>query len=129
MAARSFDNLEGLIWFDGELVDWQDAKVHVLTHCMHYGSGVFEGQRVYNGKYFKLEEHTARLFASAKMLGMNVPYTEQEINDACEKVKEVNGFTDAYCRPIIWRGSEMMGISAQKNTIHAAIAMWDTLGG
>ncbi|MBV1900902.1 MAG: branched-chain amino acid aminotransferase [Kordiimonadaceae bacterium] len=125
MAAPSFDNMNGKIWMDGAYRDWADAKVHVLTHAMHYGSSVFEGQRAYKGKIFKLEEHTERLFASAKILGMNVPYTETQINDACNELLEVQGLTDAYCRPVIWRGSEMMGISAQKNTIHAAIAIWE----
>jgi len=124
MSAQSFADRSGLIWVDGELVDWADANVHILTHGLHYGSGVFEGQRAYNGKIFKLEEHTARLFESARILGMTVPWTEQQINDACNEVMTVNNFVDAYCRPIIWRGSEMMGIAAQNNTIHAAIAMW-----
>ena len=124
MASKSFDNMEGQIWMDGRLVDWADAKVHVLTHAMHYASAVFEGQRAYNGTIFKLKEHTERLFASAEMLGMDVPWTHDQINDACNQLLEVNGFTDAYCRPIIWRGSEMMGVAAQANTIHAAVAVW-----
>lgn len=125
MAAPSFDNMNGKIWMDGEFRDWADAKVHVLTHAMHYASSVFEGQRAYKGKIFKLEEHTERLFASAEILGMNVPYTPAQINDACNELLEVQGLTDAYCRPVIWRGSEMMGVSAQKNTIHAAVAIWE----
>jgi branched-chain amino acid aminotransferase len=124
MAAPSFDNMDGKIWIDGEFKEWRDAQVHVLTHAMHYGSAVFEGQRAYNGKIFKLKEHTARLFASAEILGMTVPWTEDQINDACNELLEINGFTDAYCRPIFWRGSEMMGVAAQKNTIHAGIAVW-----
>ncbi|MBL4838338.1 MAG: branched-chain amino acid aminotransferase [Kordiimonadaceae bacterium] len=125
MAAPSFDNMNGKIWMDGEFRDWADAKVHVLTHAMHYASSVFEGQRAYKGKIFKLEEHTERLFASAEILGMNVPYTPAQINDACNELLEIQGLTDAYCRPVIWRGSEMMGVSAQKNTIHAAVAIWE----
>lgn len=124
MASKSFDNMDGKIWMDGEFKDWADTKVHVLTHAMHYASAVFEGQRAYNGKIFKLEEHTERLFASAEMLGMKVPWQQQQVNDACNQLLEINGFTDAYCRPIIWRGSEMMGVAAQSNTIHAAVAIW-----
>lgn len=125
MAGVSFDNMEGKIWLDGKLVDWADAQVHVLTHAMHYGSAVFEGQRAYGGKIFKLKEHTDRLFASADILGMDVKFGKKDINDACEELIKVNKLTDAYCRPIFWRGSEMMGVAAQKNTIHAAIAMWE----
>ena len=125
MAHNSFADRSGMIWMDGELKPWKECQVHVLTHAMHYGSSVFEGQRAYNGKIFKLEEHTARLFASAELLGMKIPFTEAEINDACNEVMKVNGFVDAYCRPIAWRGSEMMGVSAQNNTIHVAIAMWE----
>ncbi len=125
MAAASFDNMDGKIWMDGEFIEWTDAQVHVLTHAMHYGSSVFEGQRAYNGKIFKLEEHTDRLFASAEILGMKVRQTKQEINDACNKLLEINGLVDAYCRPVVWRGSEMMGVAAQKNTIHAAVAVWE----
>ncbi|PCI61122.1 MAG: branched-chain amino acid aminotransferase [Kordiimonadales bacterium] len=125
MASASFDKMNGKIWMDGQFMEWQDTNVHVLTHAMHYGSAVFEGQRAYNGTIFKLKEHTARLFASAEMLGMNVPWTEDQINEACLQCLEINGYVDAYCRPIIWRGSEMMGISAQSNTIHAAIAIWE----
>lgn len=127
MAHNSFADHSGMIWMDGALRPWKECQVHMLTHAMHYGSSVFEGQRAYNGKIFKLEEHTARLFASAEILGMKIPFTEQQINDACNEVMKVNGFVDAYCRPIAWRGSEMMGVSAQKNTIHVAIAMWGGL--
>lgn len=125
MAAASFDNMDGKIWMDGKFIDWTDAQVHVLTHAMHYGSSVFEGQRAYNGKIFKLEEHTDRLFASAEILGMKITQTKEEINDACNKLLEINGLVDAYCRPVVWRGSEMMGVAAQKNTIHAAVAVWE----
>lgn len=125
MAAASFDNMDGKIWMDGEFVEWTDAQVHVLTHAMHYGSSVFEGQRAYNGKIFKLEEHTDRLFASAEILGMKITQSKQEINEACNKLLEINNLVDAYCRPVVWRGSEMMGVAAQKNTIHAAVAVWE----
>jgi len=125
MAAASFDNMDGKIWMDGEFRDWTDANVHVLTHAIHYASSVFEGQRAYCGKIFKLEEHTDRLFHSAELLGMTVPWTKAQINDACNELLEINKLTDAYCRPVIWRGSEMMGVSAQANTIHAAVAVWE----
>ena len=124
MAAPSFDNMDGKIWVDGEFVEWCDAQVHVLTHAIHYGSAVFEGQRAYNGTIFKLKEHTERLFKSAEILGMEPNWTHDQINDACNKLLEINELTDAYCRPIFWRGSEMMGVAAQKNTIHAAVAVW-----
>jgi len=125
MAAASFDNMDGKIWMDGEFRDWTDANVHVLTHAIHYASAVFEGQRAYRGKIFKLEEHTDRLFKSAEILGMTVPWTKNQINDACNELLRINNLTDAYCRPVIWRGSEMMGVSAQANTIHAAVAVWE----
>lgn len=125
MAAMSYDSLDGKIWFDGMLVPWSDAKVHVLTHGLHYGSCVFEGVRAYGGEIFKLEEHTARLHASAKMLDFEIPFSEDEINQACREVLRVQKLTDAYLRPVAWRGSEMMGVSAQKNTIHLAIAAWE----
>lgn len=124
MAAMSYDSLDGKIWFDGKLVPWADAKVHVLTHGLHYGSCVFEGVRAYGGEIFKLEEHTARLHASAQMLDFEIPYSEDEINEACREVLRVQKLTDAYLRPVAWRGSEMMGVSAQQNTIHLAIAAW-----
>lgn len=124
MAAPSFDNMDGKIWVDGEFVEWRDAQVHVLTHAIHYGSAVFEGQRAYNGTIFKLKEHTERLFKSAETLGMKPNWTHDQINDACNQLLEINNLTDAYCRPIFWRGSEMMGVAAQKNTIHAAVAVW-----
>lgn len=125
MSERPFHDRDGFIWFDGQLVPHRDAKVHVLTHAMHYGSSVFEGQRAYNGKIFKLEEHTIRLRASANLLGFDLPYTNEEINNACYELMKANGFTDCYLRPVAWRGSEQMGISAQKTKIHVAIAAWE----
>lgn len=125
MTAQSFDQRDGTIWFDGEFMPWKDAHVHVLTHAMHYGSAVFEGQRAYNGRIFKLEEHTNRLFASARHLDMDVPFTEAEINAACNQLIDVNGLPDAYCRPIFWRGAETMGVAAQSTKIHGAIAVWE----
>lgn len=125
MSTAPYDDRDGWIWMDGEMRPWRDCKVHVLTHAMHYGSAVFEGQRAYNGTIFKLKEHTERLFKSAEILGMKVPFTQQQINDACYEVMNKAGYKDCYFRPIIWRGSEMMGVAAQKNTIHAAIACWE----
>jgi len=125
MAGPPFDQREGVIWYDGEFVDWKDAKVHVLTHGLHYASSVFEGERAYGGVIFKLEEHTARLKYSAQVLGFDIPYTEEEINGACTDLLARTGLQDAYVRPVAWRGSEMMGVSAQSNTIHLAIAIWE----
>jgi len=124
MAAQSYDKLEGVIWYNGKLVPWQDANVHVLTHGLHYASCVFEGQRAYEGAVFKLEEHTARLFNSAKILDMVIPYTEAELNQANRDVLAANAIVDGYVRPVAWRGSEMMGVSAQSNRINVAIAAW-----
>ena len=125
MASVPFDQLEGVIWFNGEFVPWADAKVHVLTHGLHYASSVFEGERAYNGSIFKLTEHTERLFNSAELLGFEIPYTVQEIDDACNETLKRQGLKDAYIRPIAWRGSEMMGVSAQANRINVSIAVWD----
>jgi branched-chain amino acid aminotransferase len=124
MATQPFDDRDGFIWFDGKLIDWRDAKVHVLTHALHYASCVFEGERVYGGTVFKLTEHSQRLADSAKVLGFELPYTVQEIDDATRAVVEANGIVDGYVRPLAWRGSEMMGVSAQANKIHVAMACW-----
>lgn len=120
-----FDQRDGWIWLDGAFVPWREAKLHVLSHGLHYGSSVFEGQRAYNGKIFKLQEHTERLRFSANTLGFDLPYSNDEINEACLAAMEKNGVVNAYFRPFAWRGSEMMAISAQKNTIHVAIACWE----
>jgi branched-chain amino acid aminotransferase len=119
-----FDKRDGVLWFDGKLVPWSDAKTHVLTHGLHYASSVFEGERLYSGRIYKLKEHTARLFESARILGMTIPYTEDEINQACIDAAAAQGFEDGYVRPVVYRGSEMMAVSAQRNTIHVAIAVW-----
>ena len=119
-----FDQMEGDIWFDGKIVPWADAKLHVLSHGLHYGSSVFEGERAYGGQIFKLTQHTERLQESARILGYTIPFSTAEIDDACNALLKRQGFQDAYVRPIAWRGSEMMGIAAQKNTIHLAIAIW-----
>jgi branched-chain amino acid aminotransferase len=120
----SFDQMEGDIWFDGNIVPWADAKIHVLSHGLHYASAVFEGERAYGGEVFKLTEHTERLHESAKILGFTIPWTTAQIDAATNDLLKRQGFQDAYVRPIAWRGSEMMGIAAQKNTIHLAIAIW-----
>lgn len=125
MASQAYDDRDGWIWMDGKFVPWRECNIHVLTHALHYAGAVFEGQRAYNGRIFKLEEHTDRLFKSANILGYEVPHTKDEINKACYDLLEKMGLTDAYCRPVVWRGSEMMGVSAQQNTIHAAIAVWE----
>jgi len=124
MALVPFDDRDGWIWFDGEMVPWRDAKLHVLTHGLHYASGVFEGERAYEGNIFKLREHTDRLIGSGKILGFDIPYSADEIDAACNAVLEKNGFTNAYVRPIAWRGSEMLAVSAQQTKIHLAIAAW-----
>ena len=125
METVPYDKRSGKIWFNGELIDWTNAKVHVLNHGLHYASCVFEGERVYDGEIFKLEEHTDRLFYSAKRMGIVIPYSPKEINTASKEIVTAQKIKDGYVRPIIWRGSEMMAISAQKNKIHVAIASWE----
>lgn len=125
MAGSAYDDRDGNIWYDGEMVDWRDAKVHLLTHALHYGSGVFEGVRMYGGKIFKLREHSERLINSAKIMGFEIPFSVEQIDQACVDACAVNSITDGYLRPIAWRGSEMMGVAAQKNTIHLAVAAWE----
>jgi branched-chain amino acid aminotransferase len=125
MAAQPFDQRDGFIWMDGKLVPWTDAKVHVLTHALHYGSSVFEGERAYGGKIFECRKHSERLIRSAEILDMTIPFTAQEIDAAKKATLKANKQVDAYVRPIAWRGSEMMGVSAQHNTIHLAVATWE----
>ena len=125
MESIPYDKRSGKIWFNGKTVDWADANIHILNHGLHYASCVFEGERVYEGEIFKLEEHTERLFYSAKRMGITVPYTQAEINDACRNIINIQKVQNGYVRPLIWRGSEMMAISAQKNKIHVAIATWE----
>ena len=125
METIPYDKRTGKIWFNGVTTEWADAKIHVLNHGLHYASCVFEGERVYEGEIFKLEEHTSRLFYSAKRMGIEVPYSEKEINDACKSIVNIQKVQNGYVRPFIWRGSEMMAISAQKNKIHVAIATWE----
>ena len=125
MESIPYDKRSGKIWFNGKTVDWADANIHVLNHGLHYASCVFEGERVYDGEIFKLEEHTERLFYSAKRMGIKVPFTQKEINDACKNIVNIQKVHNGYVRPVIWRGSEMMAISAQKNKVHVAIATWE----
>ncbi len=125
MADIPFDKRDGYIWFNGELMPWSDAKVHVLTHGMHYASSVFEGCRAYGGEIFKLHEHSQRLVDSARILGFEIPYTVDEIDEACRAELAAQKLEDAYIRPVAWRGSEMMGVSAQKNRINLAVAAWE----
>jgi branched-chain amino acid aminotransferase len=120
-----FDDRDGVIWYDGALIPWRDAKLHVLSHGLHYASCVFEGERVYDGEIFHLTEHSERLLRSAEMLDFEIPYSVAEIDAACNQVVRAMGFSDAYVRPVAWRGSEMMGVSAQDNKIHLAIAAWE----
>ncbi len=120
-----FDKREGKIWYNNELVEWQDAKLHVISHGLHYASLVFEGLRVYEGQIFKLEEHTDRLFQSAELMDMKIPYSKDEINKSTKKIVSVQNVLNGYVRPFAWRGSEMMGVSAQNTRINVAIATWE----
>jgi branched-chain amino acid aminotransferase len=120
----SFDNIDGVIWFDGKLVPWRDANIHILTHGLHYASCVFEGERAYGGEVFRSTAHSERLKNSARVLDFEIPYSVAEIDAAKKLVLDSNKLTDAYLRPIAWRGSETMGVSAPSNTIHLAIACW-----
>tara|TARA_Y100000590_G_scaffold378502_1_gene445468 strand:+ start:531 stop:1412 length:882 start_codon:yes stop_codon:yes gene_type:complete len=120
-----YDKRSGKIWYNKELVDWQDVKVHVLSHGLHYASCVFEGERVYDGQIFKLEEHTERFFYSAERMGFEIPYSKDEINKASNQIVATQNVQNGYVRPVAWRGSEMMAVSAQKTKIHVAIATWE----
>ncbi|MFO1055831.1 MAG: branched-chain amino acid aminotransferase [Dongiaceae bacterium] len=124
MSLVPYDDRDGLIWFDGKLIPWRDAKVHVLTHGLHYASCVFEGERAYEGRVFRLTEHTERLHRSAEMLGFKIPYGTPEIEAATRELIAAEKLTDCYVRPVAWRGSEQMGVSAQQSRIHLAIAVW-----
>jgi branched-chain amino acid aminotransferase len=124
MALVPFDDRDGFIWYDGAMVPWRDAKLHVLTHGLHYASGVFEGERAYNGHIFRLRVHTERLIASGRILGFEIPYTADEIDAACRETLAANGLVDGYLRPIAWRGSEQLSVSAQHTKVHLAIAAW-----
>ena len=124
-ATQPYDDRDGWIWFDGKLVPWREAGVHVLTHALHYASSVFEGQRAYGGTIFKLSEHSARLRKSAELLGFELPWTADEIDAACKEVLKANGMTDCYMRPVAWLGSEKMGVSPTGTKPHLAIAAWE----
>ena len=121
----SFDNREGWIWMNGSFIPWKEATSHVITQGLHYASSVFEGERAYNGKIFKSKEHTERLFRSAKILGINIPYTQDEINKAKDDLLEKMKFKNCYVRPVVWRGSKQMGLSTSNADINVAIAVWD----
>ena len=125
MPSQTFDDRDGWIWLDGQLVEWRAARVHILTHALHYASAVFEGERAYGGRIFKSREHSQRLRDSGHILDFEIPWSADEIDAAKAEVLKGNNFTDAYVRAIAWRGSEMMGVSAQHNTIHLGIAAWD----
>ena len=125
MSSVPFDKREGIIWMNGEFIDWNDAKCHVITQGMHYASAVFEGERAYNGKIFKSEEHTKRLFNSAKIVGIEIPYSEEEINKAKNTLIKKMNLGDCYVRPLAWRGSQQMGLSTSNADINVAIAVWD----
>ncbi len=124
MADKPFHDRDGYIWIDGEFVDWRDAKVHVLSHALHYGSAVFEGDRAYDGEIFALSDHSQRLLDSANHLDFEIPYTREEIDRACTDTLAKSGLGSAYVRPFAWRGSEKMGVSASGNTIHLSVAVW-----
>ena len=120
-----FDKRSGKIWYNNQLVDWENVKFHVLSHGLHYGSFVFEGLRVYDGEIFKLKEHTQRFFYSAKRMDIKIPYSQEEINEATKKIVSAQKVQNGYIRPFAWRGSEMMAVSAQNTKIHVAIATWE----
>ena len=120
-----FDKRSGKIWYNNDLIDWENVKFHVLSHGLHYGSCVFEGLRVYDGEIFKLEEHTDRLYHSAKRMDIQIPYSKDEINNATKKIVSIQNVKNGYVRPFVWRGSEMMAVSAQNTQIHVAIATWE----
>jgi len=123
--AAPFDDRDGFIWMDGALKPWRESTVHVLTHALHYGSSIFEGVRVYGGQIFKLREHTLRLIFSAEQMGFTIPFTADQIDQACLDVVREQKIVDGYLRPVAWRGSEMMGVSAQQSKIHLAVAAWE----
>ena len=124
MTLVSFDDRDGFIWFDGVMVPWREAQLHVLSHGLHYASAVFEGERAYAGHIFKLREHSERLIRSAAMLGFAVPYSAETLDDACRAVLSANGLTEGYVRPIAWRGSERIAVSATGSRVHVSIACW-----
>ena len=120
-----FDDRDGWIWLDGEFVAWREAKIHVLTHALHYASSVFEGERLYGGEIFKLTQHTKRLFRSAELLDMQIPFTVDEIDEACKQTCAKMGLTDGYVRPFAWRGAEVMGVASKGSKVHVSVAAWE----
>jgi branched-chain amino acid aminotransferase len=124
MSLIPFDDRDGMIWWDGALIPWRDAKLHVLSHGLHYASAVFEGERAYSGNIFKLRAHTERLIKSGQLLGFEIPFTADEIDAACNETLRANNLTDAYVRPLAWRGAEQLSVSAQATKIHLMIAVW-----
>ena len=124
MAGVPMDQRDGWIWMDGNLVPWKDATIHVLTHGLHYASSVFEGQRAYGGQIFELHQHSERLLSSGRMLDMPIPYTADQLDEAARQTLAANGLTDAYMRPVAWRGSEEISVPARNNKVHVAIATW-----
>ena len=124
MIEKAYHDRDGLIWMDGEFVEWRESKVHILTHSLHYGSAVFEGDRAYEGEIFRLTDHSQRLINSAKHMGYEIPYTAEQIDAACKETLAKTGLGDAYIRPIAWRGSDMMGVASKNNRIHLAVAAW-----
>jgi branched-chain amino acid aminotransferase len=125
MTLVPFDDRDGMIWWDGVLVPWRDAKLHVLSHGLHYASAVFEGERAYSGNIFRLRDHSDRLINSARLLGFQIPWTAEQIDAACIETLAANNLTEAYVRPIAWRGTEQLAVSAQQTTIHLVIAVWE----
>jgi branched-chain amino acid aminotransferase len=125
MALLPFDQRDGFIWMNGALVPWRDAKLHVLSHGLHYASCVFEGERAYDGRIFKSTEHSERFRNSARVLDFEIPYSVAELDAIKQSVVDINNFTSCYVRPVAWRGSEMMAVSAQSSTIHVGVAVWD----
>lgn len=125
MTLIPFDDRDGFIWFDGRMMPWREAKIHVICHGLHYGSSVFEGERAYNGRIFKSREHSERFIRSANLIDMDMPYSVDQLESAKYEVLKANGFTDAYLRPVAWRGSEQMGIGARQTKTHVAIAAWE----
>ena len=122
---KTFENRDGWIWYDGTFVEWKNAKSHIISQGLHYASAVFEGERAYNGKIFKSEQHTKRFFKSADTVGIKIPYTEDIINKAKEDLIIKMNYKDCYVRPFAWRGSNLMGLSTSKSNIHVSIAVWD----
>ncbi|MBV9784496.1 MAG: branched-chain amino acid aminotransferase [Acidisphaera sp.] len=125
MTLVPFDDRDGLIWYDGALVAWREARLHVLSHGLHYASAIFEGERAYGGSIFRLREHTERLIASGAILGFQIPWSAATIDAACREVLAANGLSDAYVRPVAWRGTEQLAVAGAGTRIHLAIACWE----